>query len=74
MKLQYIKPKYEVLEIIVYKPEWREIDCVVNRFEKLEKLSLENAKIKYQDYEILSIKNYDETKTTSVIVVNQIIN
>lgn len=54
MKFKDLITKYEKLEII--SPN----EIILTKYDKVYK--------KYKDYEVLSIKDYDDTKTTSVIL------
>lgn len=56
MKLKDYKPKYSMCEIIDYKRL---------RFYKMSK---EQADEEFGDYDVESVKDYPDTKTTSIII------
>lgn len=54
--LRMYKPKYETLEIII--PEERKVGLMIRK----------DAVDRYGDYMIVSKKDYDDTKSTSLIL------
>lgn len=59
MKLGEYKPKYRTIELIV-----------MNRIgmQSLRLVDIETAKKEFGNFEIRSVRDYDRTKTTSIIV------
>lgn len=59
MKLNEYKPKYQMIELIV-----------MNRIgmQSLRLVDIDTAKKEFGNFEIRSVRDYDRTKTTSIIV------
>lgn len=61
MKFKDYKPKYIFIELVESTSDFRTMRILdLNKFNKLLK--------KYGDRNILSVRNYEDTKTTSIII------
>lgn len=61
MKFIEFNPKYDTLELIVVKGSKIKGSIVKD---------IKKAKKKYKKYKVLSVKNFEDTLTTSVIIAN----
>lgn len=67
MKLKELNPKYNAIEALPTRR--RDGNDFAYTMQNMELLKLKEAVKKYGDCEVLSIRDYDETKTTSVILL-----
>ena len=67
MKLKELNPKHKAIEALPTRHRYGR--DFMYTMQNMELLKLKEAVKKYGDCEVLSIRDYDETKTTSVILL-----
>ena len=74
MLVKEFKPKYEVIEVIIYPHDYEshsELHNLIYAFNRLCKMHLQDFKKEYGDYNIISVMNFEDTSSTSICIQNK---
>lgn len=68
MLVKEFKPKYKKIELIIHKNKEPTLYEIIAAANKVTMINFDEVLDNYKNYEVSSWRNYEDTKTTSLII------